>query len=71
MTNGIATAGGGPPAAAAKAASASVAASLRKRYATERRFRLYGILAILFAGLSLAVLLFTVIRTGIPRSPRR
>ncbi|MGZ8995490.1 MAG: phosphate ABC transporter permease PstA [Rhodospirillales bacterium] len=66
MTNGIATAGGGPPAAAAKAASASVAASLRKRYATERRFRLYGILAILFAGLSLAVLLFTVIRTGIP-----
>ncbi len=47
-------------------ASASVAASLKRRYAAERRFRLYGLLAILFAGLSLAILLFTVIRTGIP-----
>jgi phosphate transport system permease protein len=66
MTNGAITAAVDPRAERERQISASVATSLKKRYAAERRFRLYGILAILFAGLSLAVLLFTVIRTGIP-----
>ncbi len=66
MTNGAISTAAGPRARPGAQASASVAASLKKRYAAERRFRLYGLLAIGFAGLSLAILLFTVIRTGIP-----
>lgn len=64
MSNGVITPAGtrARPAASASA----VAASLKRRYAAERRFRFYGLLAILFAGASLAILLFTVIRTGIP-----
>ncbi len=60
------TAAGEQPVERATAVPESVAASLKKRYAAERRFRLYGLLAIAFAGLSLAILLFTVITTGIP-----
>lgn len=49
-----------------RTASAAVSASLKRRYAAERRFRLYGLLAIAFAGVSLAILLFTIISTGLP-----
>ncbi len=66
MSNGAITAAGEQPVERATAVPESVAASLKKRYAAERRFRLYGLLAIVFAGLSLAILLFTVITTGIP-----
>ncbi len=38
---------------------------LARRYAAERRFKAYGIAALLFAGLMLAVLLVTIIRPGI------
>ncbi|MGZ9034740.1 MAG: DUF3333 domain-containing protein, partial [Rhodospirillales bacterium] len=66
MTNGAITAAVDPRTERERQISASVAASLKKRYAAERRFRLYGLLAIVFAGLSLTILLFTVISTGIP-----
>lgn len=46
--------------------SAAVSASLKSRYARERRFHLYGILATLFAVVVLGILLFTIIRTGLP-----
>lgn len=48
------------------AASTAVATSLKRRYAAERRFRLYGLIAIAFAGMSLAILMFTIISTGLP-----
>jgi phosphate transport system permease protein len=47
-------------------ASRAVSASLKRRYAAERRFRLYGMIAIAFAIVCLVVLLFTIFRTGIP-----
>lgn len=40
-------------------------AKLRQRHAAERRFRLYGIAALMFAMAFLAVLLFTIISSGI------
>ena len=46
--------------------SAAVSASLKRRYARERRFRLYGMVATLFAVAVLGILLFTIIRTGLP-----
>jgi phosphate transport system permease protein len=39
-------------------------ARIRRRYAAERRFRLYGIVAILLAMGFLGVLLFTIVRQG-------
>ncbi len=47
-------------------ASAAVSASLKKRYAAEKRFRAYGIAAIVFALLCLATLFVTIIGTGMP-----
>ena len=46
--------------------SEAVSASLKRRYAREKRFRLYGMLATLFAVVVLGILLFTIIRTGLP-----
>ena len=46
--------------------SEAVSASLKSRYARERRFHLYGVLATLFAVVVLGILLFTIIRTGLP-----
>lgn len=46
--------------------AATVASGLCRRYAAERRFRLYGVIAISFAVLALAILLFTVVRTALP-----
>jgi phosphate transport system permease protein len=43
-----------------------VAASLKGRYAAERRFRAYGLAAICFAIFCLALLLFTIFRTAAP-----
>jgi phosphate transport system permease protein len=40
-------------------------ALLRKRYASERRFRAYGLAAVLFAGLFLVALLSSVVLTGL------
>ncbi len=48
------------------AVSAAVANSLKRRYAAERRFRLYGLAAICFAALCLGVLVFTIVRTAAP-----
>ncbi len=47
-----------------QAASAAVSASLKRRYAAEKRFRAYGIAAIVFAVLCLATLFVTVIGSG-------
>lgn len=44
---------------------ARVAALLKKRYAAERRFRLFGLSAIVFSGLVLAFLLFNMTSNGI------
>jgi phosphate transport system permease protein len=52
--------------AANRAASAKVKASLKRRYASERRFRLYGLSAIIVAVSFLAILLYTVISTAMP-----
>lgn len=49
-----------------RTASTAVKASLQRRYAAERRFRLYGLIAIIFAALSLAILMFTIISKGVP-----
>src|SRR5512134_1933230 len=49
-----------------RAVSEAVAASLKRRYAAERRFRLYGLAAIIFAVACLASLLFTIVRTALP-----
>ncbi|MDS4072826.1 MAG: phosphate ABC transporter permease PstA [Defluviicoccus sp.] len=46
--------------------SEAVSAGLKRRYAREKRFRLYGMLATLFAVAVLGILLFTIIRTGLP-----
>ncbi len=43
-----------------------IEASLKKRYARERRFRLYGIISISISSLFLIVLLFTIISKGLP-----
>lgn len=45
---------------------ALVSKSLRRRYAAEKRFRMYGIAAILFAMSMLGILFTTVISTAIP-----
>src|SRR5512134_222567 len=49
-----------------RAVSEAVAASLKRRYAAERRFRAYGLAAIIFAVFCLAALLFTIVRTALP-----
>lgn len=46
--------------------SLSIAKSLRRRYAAERRFQAYGIAAILFSLVCLVSLLVTVLSTGLP-----
>lgn len=46
--------------------SETVSASIKRRYAAERRFRAYGLAAIIFGILCLATLLFTIIRTALP-----
>ncbi|MGF1641389.1 MAG: phosphate ABC transporter permease PstA [Rhodospirillales bacterium] len=56
-------AAGGVP---GRSASAAVAASLRGRYAAERRFRAYGIAAIAFALVFLVFLFFDIISKGLP-----
>jgi phosphate transport system permease protein len=43
-----------------------IQASLRKRYAKERRFRFFGLLSILISFAFLIVLLFTIISKGLP-----
>ncbi|MES2984579.1 MAG: phosphate ABC transporter permease PstA [Pseudomonadota bacterium] len=42
----------------------TIAAGLARRHRRERRFRAYGVAALLFSGLMLAVLLVTIIRPG-------
>ena len=42
-----------------------IAAGLKRRHAAERRFRAYGIAALLFAAAMLLTLLVTIIRPGI------
>ena len=43
---------------------------LRRRNASERRFRIFGILAVLFAGASLSVLLVSVLSNGLSAAYR-
>ncbi|MFZ1413787.1 MAG: phosphate ABC transporter permease PstA [Defluviicoccus sp.] len=67
--NGAALPGAGEPGSifdSRQQVSEAVSASLKGRYARERRFRLYGVLATLFAIAVLGILLFTIIRTGLP-----
>lgn len=45
--------------------TATIEAGLTRRYRAERRYRAYGIAALVFAGVMLAVLLVTIIRPGI------
>ncbi len=45
-------------------ASEAVAKSLKRRYAAEKRFRAYGLVAIIFAALCLAILLVTIVGKG-------
>jgi phosphate transport system permease protein len=49
-----------------KAVSEAIARSLKGRYAAEKRFRAYGLAAILFCAVALAILLWTIISTGLP-----
>jgi len=49
----------------AEARNARVAARLKKRHRTDRLFRLAGLGAVIFAGLVLAILLFTMTANGI------
>ncbi|MFO1155110.1 MAG: phosphate ABC transporter permease PstA [Rhodospirillales bacterium] len=49
-----------------RAVSEAIARSLRRRYAAERRFKAYGVIAIGLSMIALATLLFTVISTGLP-----
>ncbi|MGZ9083689.1 MAG: phosphate ABC transporter permease PstA, partial [Rhodoplanes sp.] len=65
MSDKVATAPG-PAFAGNRGVSEAVAASIKRRYAAERRFRAYGLAAIAFAILCLAILLFTIIRTALP-----
>lgn len=51
---------------AGRRAKAAVSASLKGRYAAEKRFRAYGIVAILFALTCLATLFVNIIGTGLP-----
>ncbi len=54
------------PALDAATVAARVTAGLPRRYAAERRFRAYGVIAICFAVAALATLLFTIISTALP-----
>lgn len=54
------------PKEAGRRASEAISASLKNRYAAEKRFRAYGIAAIVFAMLCLATLFITIIGTGLP-----
>ncbi len=54
------------PALDAATVAARVAAGLPRRYAAERRFRAYGVIAICFAVAALATLLFSIISTALP-----
>lgn len=47
-------------------AARMVAASLKRRYAAERRFKMYGLAAVVFAVSCLAMLLVTIIGTALP-----
>jgi phosphate transport system permease protein len=65
MSNVLSRTNGVPDESARPAnASEAVAASLKKRYAAEKRFRAYGIAAIVFALLCLATLFTTIIGNG-------
>lgn len=66
MSDKVATAPGPALAPGGRGISAAVATSINRRYAAERRFRAYGLAAIIFAILCLATLLFTIIRTALP-----
>ena len=66
MNNNMVAEASAAPASRMSPSSDRVAASLRRRYAAERRFRTYGLVAIGFAVACLAVLLFTIIRTAAP-----
>jgi len=44
----------------------SVTRSLKRRYAAERRFRLYGLSAIIFSVLALGLLMVTIVSKGLP-----
>jgi len=66
MSNDVAQVARGPLLASGRSVSDTVSASLKRRYAAERRFRMYGLAAIIFAIFCLAVLLTTIIRTAIP-----
>ena len=65
MSDEVATAPG-PAFAGNRGVSETVSASIKRRYAAERRFRAYGLAAIIFGILCLATLLFTIIRTALP-----
>ena len=65
MSDKVATAPG-TAFAGNRGVSEAVAASIKRRYAAERRFRVYGLAAIIFGILCLATLLFTIIRTALP-----
>ena len=66
MNKGMVGATRGPLLASGRSVSDTVAASLKRRYAVERRFRLYGLMGIVFAVSCLAILLFTIVRTALP-----
>jgi phosphate transport system permease protein len=66
MSDNVAGTAPGPVLGSGRSVSETVALSLKRRYAAERRFRLYGIAAIIFAVSCLALLLFTIVRTAIP-----
>jgi phosphate transport system permease protein len=52
------------PSGPGAAASAAIKKSIKRRYAAERRFRLYGVAAILFGLSFLAVLFGSIVSTG-------
>ena len=52
------------PSGPGAAASAAIKRSIKKRYAAERRFRAYGVAAILFGLVFLAVLFGSIVSTG-------
>ena len=52
------------PSGPGAAASAAIRRSIKRRYAAERRFRAYGIAAILFGLTFLAVLFASIVWTG-------
>jgi phosphate transport system permease protein len=66
MSNNVVGTARGPVLASARSVSEAVASSLKRRYAAERRFKAYGLAAIIFAVFCLAVLLFTIVRTAVP-----